>query len=362
MLNLEKESPAKLFLGEGSLTKILQMNFQGQGLLVTTSGLVRRGQIHGFTEALKKENRPFEILYSEPNPSLSHLEEQIGKLKDISWVIAIGGGSTLDSGKVIASMLSHENHGKSLSEIARNETILEASRLPLFSVPTTAGTGAEVTPFATVWDTKAMKKLSFSQKAFVPDAVVLDPNLVKTAPRNLAVNCALDTCSHALESLWNKNATEKSASYANEALSGFLQAFPKILSAPDFSESMALMQRASFWGGMAISLTRTAIAHAISYPVTLHYGAPHGLACSFLLPQIADLVTKEGKWYSGANQEYVEATLRLLKKANLPERIARYASKEEIASLKNEMFTRGRSENFVLGSNAVEALFCASKT
>ncbi len=360
MLSLEKESPARLYLGEGVLAKLLERNLKGKGLLVTTRGLVCRGQINELTEGLEKEKRTFEILYSEPNPSLSYLEEQIKKLKDISWVIAIGGGSTLDSGKVIASMLSKENFGKSLSAIAQGSERLETSRLPLFLVPTTAGTGAEVTPFATVWDTQAMKKLSFSQKAFLPDAVVLDPNLVKTAPRELAIHCALDTCSHALESLWNKNATAKSASYANESLSGFVRAFPKILCDADFSDAMALMQRASFWGGMAISLTRTAIAHAISYPVTLHFGAPHGLACSFLLPQIAEFVTQEGKWFSGANQELIKATLGLLEKANLPERIARFASREEIARLKSEMFTRGRSENFVLGNDVLNRLLDSS--
>lgn len=365
MLSITKESPARVFIGEGTLKYLADAPFTGKGIIVTTAGLVKRGQLDGVFQKLNARGLTFETLTTHANPTLVNLDSEIERLRiegkenpkqAISWVAGIGGGSTLDSAKVFSLMLAGENLGKSLTSVATGKVKMASTRLPLWLSPTTAGTGAEITPFATVWDMEKGKKLSLSQDVFTPETVLLDSNLTKTAPRNLAISCALDTCSHAMESLWNKNATERSASYAHESLRCFLEAFPKILFSEDFSSVMATMQRGSFWGGMAIRLTRTAISHAISYPVTLHYGAPHGIACSFTLLDVERIVSRENAWFKGADRELIAKVVALLEKADLHGRVARYATAEEIRALKGEMFTPGRSDNFVLGMEVLEEI------
>ena len=358
MLSLHEESPSRVVQGCGALLQVAEESFAGKGLVVTTEGMVRRGQLDELLKSLRARQVNYEVLYSEANPSLKRLDAELQRLskQSIEWVVAIGGGSSLDTGKVTAAMLASSNQDKNLPEIASGKKKFSSERLPLWCVPTTAGSGAEITPFATVWDTEAVKKRSLMEPTFVPDAVILDPELVKTTPHDLAVSCALDTCSHALESLWNRNATACSASYAHECLRGFVRAFPAVQSGSPSMLTWEVMQKASFWGGLAISQTRTAVAHAMSYPITLHLGAPHGIACSFLLPKIAALVTREMSWFEFTDRQLVDEVLALLETADLSGLMSRYGSMEQIRSLKGEMFAPGRSDNFVLGTHRLDEI------
>ena len=117
-----------------------------------------------------------------------------------------------------------------------------------------------------------------------------------------------------------------------------------------------LMQLSSFWAGMAIRITRTAIAHSISYPVTLHLGVPHGLACSFLLPRIAQLVFGRNAWYSKADVSVIERVLEVLSEVDLPGRMGRYGSLEKIREFQNEMMTPGRGDNFVVSASPKDVI------
>ena len=163
---------------------------------------------------------------------------------------------------------------------------LPAEAIPLIAVPTTAGTGSEVTSWATVWDTEAAKKYSLARPDLFPTDAVVDPGLMVGMPRDLTISTGLDALSHALESLWNVNANPVSTSFAVTAAREVLETLGPLaqdLGNPTLRDRMA---RAATMAGLAFSNTRTALAHSLSYPITLHHGVPHGIACSFTLPGV----------------------------------------------------------------------------
>ena len=163
--------------------------------------------------------------------------------------------------------------------------------VPIIAVPTTSGTGSEVTCWATVWDTDAQKKYSLNLPSLYPEHAVVDPELMLGAPRGLTVSTGLDALSHALESIWNVNANPVSSAFAVTAASDVLEALPALADDLDNLDLRARMARAATISGMAFSNTKTALAHSVSYPITLKHGVPHGIACSFSLSMVMRWVT-----------------------------------------------------------------------
>jgi alcohol dehydrogenase len=181
--------------------------------------------------------------------------------------------------------------------------------------------------------------------AVYPDVALLVPELTLSLPHDETLYTGLDAVSHALESLWNRNRTSVSEAHAVQALRLAVHALPRVLAVPSDLSARRQMQQASLLAGMAISHTRTAIAHAISYPLTSHFGVPHGLACSFSLPRIIEA-------YLGESEvAHIHTLLRqvgdMLSSFGLHERLARYASRDQIAGVKSEMYQPGRADNFV---------------
>ena len=218
-------------------------------------------------------------------------------------------------------------------------------KLPLFVVPTTSGTGAEVTPFATVWDQRANKKYSVTGDHVIPDQVLLDPELTLSLPEQETLYTGLDAISHALESLWNVNRSPISSGFAIQALELAQTALPQVLKTPSDLQARRTMQEASVLAGMAISQTRTALAHSISYPLTSHYGVPHGLACSFTLPRLITTYLSE---HSQCPEQALMLRLqKLLEGFHLDGHLAQYASKEQIFEVKDEMYHPDRAGNFI---------------
>ncbi len=155
---------------------------------------------------------------------------------------------------------------------------------------------------------------------------------------------ALDCISHALESLWNVNITPISQAYATEALSLANQALPEVLKSPESTFYRNSIQNASVLAGLAISQTKTAIAHSISYPLTSHFGVPHGLACSFSLPRLIDhyLSNKSNSPFA----DLMKKTKNFLNQLELDQRLLKYVSEDRILSLSQEMCTSGRIDNY----------------
>lgn len=221
-----------------------------------------------------------------PNPTLGTLAEQAARLEGVAIdvVVAIGGGSVIDSAKVFAAAA----HGGFTSVRAyldrRDELALRP--IPIIAVPTTAGTGSEVTPWSTVWDPASDTKYSLSHPGLFPRVAVVDPELTLSLPLGLTISTGLDALSHAFESLWNRNANPISARFAVSAIREITDTLPRLAESAGNIELRRRIVRAALEAGLAFSNTRTALAHALSYPITMRHGVVHGVACSFTLPAI----------------------------------------------------------------------------
>jgi alcohol dehydrogenase class IV len=230
---------------------------------------------------------PFAMIYSEvsPNPNFNDCSEIIHFCNDnyFDGVIAIGGGSVMDLAKVIISSLSLQE-----SNILRliDHKSIYPNTIPSIFIPTTHGTGSEVTMWGTIWNLKEKKKYSISSPSLYPTIAILDGSLTLTLSLKYSIITILDTLSHSFESIWNKSANKKSTELAIEAITIILKNIEAFKETP---ENLAIRSKfliASNIAGLAFSNTKTAAAHSISYPLTINFDIPHGIASSITLPSL----------------------------------------------------------------------------
>lgn len=282
---LQYDNPVKIEFGAGSL-KFLPRFLQGRkALLVTSSGFVKRGQV----ELLKKANPSIVNVISDiqPNPTIEQVliyREQL-KYDKFEVIIALGGGSVIDIAKAF-SVYDEEGKLDIKHAIFEGLVNVEFQTKPIIAIPTTAGTGSEVTQWGTIWDEVNKKKYSISHSRLYCETAILDPELHVTLPKELTIQTGIDALSHSFEAIWNKNANEISNIYAITAAKTIISTLPLLIEDLTNIELREKMIIASYQAGLAFSNTQTAIAHAMSYYMTLHLGIPHGIAASITLPAI----------------------------------------------------------------------------
>ncbi len=333
----------------GSIDQIAPFIIGGDRVLVvTTPGFVRRGVVERLKQALI--GKMIDVWDGvKPNPDIYDIDVAASTLQKNSFdsVVGLGGGSALDAAKVLATLLANSEPPK-LTQYFRDKVVAKLDRrLPLVAIPTTSGTGAEVTPFATVWDHSNHQKYSLAGDCVYPDIAWLDPSLTLTLGEEDTLYPALDTISHALESLWNKNATPISRAHAFQSLSLSSFALPRLQNEPKCLDSRKNLQIASLLAGLAISETRTAVAHSVSYPLTSKFGVPHGLACSFtlvyILSQVRHKISK-----NPLEIQILENVLSLLQSLKIGQMLKSYGNNVEMELAINEGGNSDRLGNFFI--------------
>ena len=287
-------NPVSVRFGVGRLSELPAVIETESVLLVTTTGSTRRGTTVSVTDLLV-DHRCTVYDRVDANPSIRSLEraaktlvtETLAPGRGPTTIVALGGGSTIDSAKVLSLVPAATRRGLSISNLVdAPDSIASIDPLPVIAIPTTAGTGSEVTPFATLWDFDRRIKHSIASPRLYPRAAVLDPALSRSAPRMTTISAGLDAISQGFEAIWNRHATPITTELAGRAIQLGVRNLPRVATNPDDLEGRETMLEASLLSGLAISRTRTALAHAMSYPLTSHYGLPHGLACAITLPAL----------------------------------------------------------------------------
>ena len=290
-LNWRYHNPVSVQFGVGSLQQLPECVTGAVGLLIypqaSTALRDRVSHLLGDRLAVLIDDIPSNptLQWSRDHHQLVHQRES-----SLTGLVALGGGSVIDATKTI----SIKTRSNSFSEVIEHlesggcEGILGS--LPIVALPTTAGTGSEVTPWATVWDFEAHAgrgaKYSLHLETTWCRTALVDPELSLGVPIELLRNSALDALSHSLEAIWNVNANPISDQFAVAAARGVVKHLAAALRDPHNIKARTAISRAALLAGMAFSNTKTALAHSISYPLTLNYGLPHGLACSFTLPMV----------------------------------------------------------------------------
>lgn len=220
----------------------------------------------------------------EANPRIAFLEEMLrayaGNPPEV--VIGAGGGSAIDCAKALRMLLAQpapapvEDYLAGRAQFARRG-------LPFIAIPTTAGTGSEVTHYASL-RTREQKKVSLTHPWLFPEVALIDPELTHTMPPYLTACSGLDALSQAIESFWSIHASPFSQTHSLRAVSLILRHFERVFENPLDPEPRFAMSLASCEAGLAISQSRTTAVHAVSYPLTTLFGIPHGHACALTLP------------------------------------------------------------------------------
>ncbi len=284
----QAHNPVRIVFGSGSISRLPELVSGRSVLLLTSAGASRRGLTERVTDLLGDRQVTVHDKVAT-NVELDSLESAARELSVRTYdeIVAVGGGSTIDTAKVLGQTLLAPDPGALRRHLEGAESMPAAvASLPVVAAPTTAGTGAEVTPFATVWDSVRQVKHSFALGEPYPRIALLDPELTLTMPDDVTLATGLDALCQGLESLWSVGSNPVSALYARRAVHLALEALPGVMREPQKLELRANMLEASLLAGLAIGISRTTLSHSISYPLTLHFGVPHGLACAFTIAQV----------------------------------------------------------------------------
>ncbi|MBP1670722.1 MAG: iron-containing alcohol dehydrogenase [Bacteroidetes bacterium] len=214
------------------------------------------------------------------NPELIDLVDGAETVNDFKpdVLIAVGGGSVIDTAKLILTLQSNYEDAKMTVEGQRE--LLERNCM-FIAVPTTAGSGSECTHFAVAY--VGSTKYSVAHKSLLPDIVILDPTLTYSMSAYLSAVTGMDALSQAIESYWAIGATNESKSYAKRAIENILEVFPKVINSPD-AMSRKKMQQGAYNAGRAINISKTTAPHSLAYILTYLYNIPHGHAVALTLP------------------------------------------------------------------------------
>jgi phosphonate metabolism-associated iron-containing alcohol dehydrogenase len=284
-------NPVTMHVGAGSLDVLPQLVGERPVALITFPEARQLGLIDRLQRLLP--NRISRVVDNvQPNPDvawLSALYESFWKADDCDLIIALGGGSAIDTAKALVPGTASQTFAELVDTLAEGKPFTPHRCKPLIAIPTTAGTGSEVTPWATIWDAARSRKYSLHLDCTWPEAAIVDAQLMLSLPRAVTISTGLDALSHALESIWNVNANPVSDALAVSAIEDIFACLPALAEDLKNLSLRTRMAEAALKAGMAFSNTKTALAHSISYEMTLSHGLPHGIACSFTLPLVLGL-------------------------------------------------------------------------
>jgi alcohol dehydrogenase len=279
--------PTRIRFGWGSFQEIRQIVDELKGkriFLVTGSTFAKK---HGLLDKLSNYLKGLTLVVFaeiEENPSIDTVDRGADQCRksQCDLIISLGGGSSLDAGKAI-SMLQR-NPG-SIREYLDQERVCQTKGLPTITIPTTSGTGSEVTPFSVITHKAKKAKPAIAPPQNFPDFALVDPELTMSVPFKVAVSTGLDALCQAVEGFWSTQANPITRSLAFQAIQLAMENLESACLRKD-QESVVNMALASHLTGVEMSNIGNTSIHPLSYPITLDYGVAHGFACAIFLPAV----------------------------------------------------------------------------
>ena len=276
-------TPTEIVFGRGQVAQLNERAAKLGARVLIVHGS-NPGRLAGVFESLKAVEI-VQTLSVEKEPDLNTLTAAIkqGKALGVDLVLGIGGGSVMDSAKVLAAMLPAESELMTHLEVVGSGLPLSARRLPLILVPTTSGTGAEVTRNAVIDIPEAQRKVSLRDTQLLPDIALVDPALTDNCPRHVSLHSGLDAVTQVIEPYLSSRANLFTDMLCREAIPKGLLALKKLMDGESREARDALAQ-VSLFGGLALANSGLGVVHGIAGPLGGLCGAPHGAICGALLP------------------------------------------------------------------------------
>ena len=277
--------PVKIEFGAGKvlgeLKQMLEMEGLSDGLLICDPIFMENGLAQQVFNA--SGGRIVGIFHDiVSNPTVGNVDACTALVREggYEFLVCLGGGSSLDCGKAVGSLCKTQD---SIREYMYGKKQFGKEHLPLIAIPTTAGTGSEVTMVAVITDEENNKKLPVSAPGFYPRLAILDPLLTITVPPHVTASCGIDVLSQALEGYWSRKHQPVCDACAVRACFLTLQFLERAWKDGSDLEARTAMCEASFLAGIAFATPKTSGPHVCSYPLTSEYHVPHGEACGMTL-------------------------------------------------------------------------------
>jgi len=284
--------PTRIYFGAGIIEKVGEeaKKFGKKALVVTGKTSARKtGVLQKVESSLKKADVEM-ILFErvEPNPSLHTVEEgaQLVKERECKVIIGLGGGSAMDAAKGMAILST--NPSPLTQYFGRNK--VKNVPLHLIEIPTTAGTGSEVTPYAVLTDTQKERpqKKIIADPLIFPKVALVDPQLTLSLPSSITADTGIDALSHAIEGYISNNSQPLSDYLAIKAAKLLAHYLPEVMDNPQNIKVRSYVLYASLLAGTVIAQTGTILVHGMGYRITSDLGLSHGRANGLLLPWVCE--------------------------------------------------------------------------
>ena len=338
------------YFGRGSrkkLAKELTSRGYGRVLLVSDGTLVNTG-IPGEIKKIIDETGIFvsEFYNIKPNPTITNVQEglRVAQVNSVDAIVAVGGGSVIDTAKAISIIMTNPEHSNVTSLDGAVET--RNKGLPLFALPTTAGTAAEVTINYVITDETKVKKMVCVDVHDIPVCAIIDPDLMQGMPQILAASTGMDALTHAMEGYTTKAAWLIPDMFHINAMAIIYKNLEKAANEKD-NKAVEKMAYAQYIAGMGFSNVGLGIVHSMAHSLGAFFDTPHGLANAILLPHVLrfngkvcpELFRNMGKAFGldmenlsdeAAVEKVVEAVQNLSKKLNIPQTLREVGIPEEM--------------------------------
>lgn len=287
-MNWNYEQPVSIVFGMGKineLSNIIKKSGGNKGILVITNSFVKNGMAE---KIVALSDYKINTVFTEvsPNPDVAEIDNCALAIKEngCDFVVAVGGGSVMDCAKAAATICTVDDTIKNYHGTGK---AMPETSLPIIAVPTTSGTGSEVTCVSVLTDRENGKKAPIVSNNFFPKYAVIDPELTYSVPNFITANTGMDVLCHAIEGFWSKGHQPICDACAIHATELVFKYMLKAYYSPKDPEAREKMAEASVIAGLAFTLPKTTSSHACSFPLTNIYHIPHGEACALTLDYFA---------------------------------------------------------------------------
>jgi len=332
-------APATVTFGPGVIAKLpeLASGLGSRAIVVSDPGIAKAGildRVLGGLDQAAVTAEPYP--HVEPNPSIETVDaaHDLFRRTRSAFVVGVGGGSAMDVAKVVAVLAAHGGTVRDYEGMGK----VPGPGVPCVAIPTTAGTGSEVTIFSVITDRQRKFKMTVGSPHTVPQVALCDPELTLSMPQPLTAATGMDALTHAIESYINTVHNPIAATLARESMRLIGRSLRTAFSSGRNLQARTEMLLASTMAAMAFTRTRLGNVHAMSHPLGAHFDIPHGVANAVLLPSVMawnmiacydtypQIASALGESVDGlspreASEAAVEAVRRLARDVQIPERL-----------------------------------------
>ena len=358
-MRFEFATASRIVFGPGTLGEVaaLAVEMGRHPLVVTGRKKDRAAPLIAALEKKGMEITPFQVM-AEPTIDMALGVVQKARQAGCDLVIGIGGGSVIDTGKIAAALITNSGQLMDYLEIIGNAQPLECMAAPYIAIPTTAGTGSEVTRNAVLGSPKHGVKVSMRSPFMLPDLAVIDPELTVPLPPAITASTGLDALTQLMEAFVSRHANAMTDGICREGLQRAAESLQRVYQNGDDRKAREDMCLASLFSGFALANAKLGAVHGIAGPLGGMVSGAHGAICAGLLPYVMEMNIKalrESETDSPALERYNELACILTHRSNA-------SAKDAIAWVKNLCQTLQVESLARLGLNKADVPAVVSKS